>query len=165
MVTAAGAHWLLGMDWNLALLLGAIVSSTDAAAVFAVLRSLPLPRKVTGLLEAESGFNDAPAVILVLVLSTAGDELPGAADIAGHLVYELAVGGVIGLALGRLGAAALRHIALPATGLYPLATVGRVGPGQRPVASPRCHPFLRRRRRLARPDRPVRHARATGGPQ
>ncbi|WP_234441575.1 potassium/proton antiporter [Streptomyces sp. WM6386] len=123
-VTAAGAHWLLGMNWHLALLLGAIVSSTDAAAVFAVLRVLPLPQKVTSLLETESGFNDAPTVILVLALSTATADVPGPADIAGHLVYELAVGSVLGLAIGRLGAAALRNIALPATGLYPLATVG-----------------------------------------
>ena len=68
-VTAAGAHLLLGIDWQLALLLGAIVSSTDAAAVFSVLRVLPLPRRLAGLLEAESGFNDAPAVILVLMFS------------------------------------------------------------------------------------------------
>ncbi|MEU6379309.1 potassium/proton antiporter [Streptomyces sp. NPDC046909] len=124
MVTAAGAHWLLGMDWHLALLLGAIVSSTDAAAVFAVLRSLPLPHKVTGLLEAESGFNDAPTVILVLVLSTTTAELPDPGDVVSHLAYELAVGAVLGLAIGHLGAAALHNIALPATGLYPLATVG-----------------------------------------
>ena len=68
-VTAVGAHLLLGIDWRLALLLGAIVSSTDAAAVFSVLRVLPLPQRVAGLLEAESGFNDAPAVILVLMFS------------------------------------------------------------------------------------------------
>jgi len=68
-VTAAGAHLLLGMEWQLALLLGAIVSSTDAAAVFSVLRVLPLPRRLAGLLEAESGLNDAPAVILVLMFS------------------------------------------------------------------------------------------------
>ncbi|OOK73374.1 sodium/hydrogen exchanger family protein [Mycobacterium kansasii] len=59
-VTAVGAHLLLRVDWQVALLLGAIVSSTDAAAVFSVLRVLPLPRRVAGLLEAESGFNDAP---------------------------------------------------------------------------------------------------------
>ena len=123
MVTAAGAHWLLGLDWNLALLLGAIVSSTDAAAVFAVLRTLPLPQKVTGLVEAESGFNDAPTIILVLVFSTAGN-LPDPAHILGNVLYQLAVGAALGLLTGRLGAAALRHIALPATGLYPLATVG-----------------------------------------
>ena len=123
-VTAAGVHWLLGMNWHLALLLGAITSSTDAAAVFAVLRALPLPQKVTGLLEAESGFNDAPTIILVLVFSTDVADLPGPAQIAGSIFYQLAVGGVLGLTVGRLGAAALRHIALPATGLYPLATVG-----------------------------------------
>ncbi|MCM1969531.1 potassium/proton antiporter [Streptomyces sp. G1] len=123
-VTGAGAHYLLGMDWHLALLLGAIVSSTDAAAVFAVLRSLPLPRKTTGLLEAESGFNDAPTIILVLVFSTAVADLPGPAAILGNVVYQLVVGGLLGLAVGRIGVAALRHIALPATGLYPLATVG-----------------------------------------
>ncbi|MEU4970075.1 potassium/proton antiporter [Streptomyces smyrnaeus] len=123
-VTAAGAHWLLGMEWQLALLLGAIVSSTDAAAVFAVLRALPLPQKVTGLLEAESGFNDAPTVILVLVFSTAIADLPDPAHIVGNVVYQLVVGAALGLLIGRVGAAGLRHIALPATGLYPLATVG-----------------------------------------
>ena len=69
-VTAAGAHLLLGMDWQLALLFGAIVSSTDAAAVFAVLRTLPVSRRTAGLLEAESGFNDAPTVILVLLFAS-----------------------------------------------------------------------------------------------
>ncbi|GAA3905339.1 potassium/proton antiporter [Actinoplanes auranticolor] len=124
LVTATGAHLLLGMDWHLALLLGAIVSSTDAAAVFAVLRALPLPRRATGLLEAESGFNDAPTIILVLVFSTATLDLPSPAAIAGNLAYQLAVGVATGLAVGWLGAVALRHIALPATGLFPLANVG-----------------------------------------
>jgi cell volume regulation protein A len=123
-VAAAGAHVLLGMPWNLALLLGAIVSSTDAAAVFAVLRALPLRRQVSGLLEAESGFNDAPTIILVLVFSTAVAGLPSPSYIIGNLVYQLAVGVVAGLVVGRAGVVALRRIALPATGLYPLSTVG-----------------------------------------
>lgn len=123
-VTAAGAHFLLGMEWHLALLLGAIVSSTDAAAVFAVLRVLPLPQKTAGLLEAESGFNDAPTIILVLVFSTASADLPSPLSIVGDVLYQLSVGAALGLAIGWVGAVALRHIALPATGLYPLATVG-----------------------------------------
>lgn len=122
-VTAAGAHFLLGIDWQLALLLGAIVSSTDAAAVFSVLRVLPLPRRVVGLLEAESGFNDAPAIILVLMFSATPLVLnPGHAIVG--LLYELVGGAAIGLLCGALGAIALRRIALPATGLYPLATFG-----------------------------------------
>ena len=53
----------------MALLIGAILSSTDAAAVFSVLRTVPLPRRLSGMLEAESGFNDAPVVILVVALA------------------------------------------------------------------------------------------------
>jgi cell volume regulation protein A len=123
LVTATAAHLLLGMGWQLALLLGAIVSSTDAAAVFSVLRVLPLPRRVAGLLEAESGFNDAPAVILVLMFSVTPLEL-SPVHALWELAYELIVGAAIGLGCGLLGAIALRRIALPASGLYPLATFG-----------------------------------------
>ncbi|MFI7451458.1 potassium/proton antiporter [Nonomuraea sp. NPDC049714] len=123
LVTAAGAHLLLGMDWQLALLLGAIVSSTDAAAVFAVLRALPLPRKLAGMVEAESGFNDAPTVILVLVFSSVGG-VPDLATIGGQVIYQIVVGAAVGLLVGWAGVAALRYVALPASGLYPLATLG-----------------------------------------
>ncbi|TAM92372.1 MAG: potassium/proton antiporter [Jatrophihabitans sp.] len=122
-VTAAGGHLLLGLGWQQALLLGAILSSTDAAAVFSILRVVPLPRRVGGLLEAESGFNDAPSVILVLLFS-ASPFRPDALDLVGSLLYELAAGAAIGIALGWLGAAALRRVALPASGLYPIAIFG-----------------------------------------
>jgi potassium/hydrogen antiporter len=122
-ITAAGAHLLLHIDWQLALLLGAIVSSTDAAAVFSVLRVLPLPRRLAGLLEAESGFNDAPAVILVLMFSVVPFVFEPEHAIT-HLVYELLAGSAIGLVVGYVGALALRRIALPASGLYPIATFG-----------------------------------------
>ncbi|GAB3276414.1 potassium/proton antiporter [Parasphingorhabdus pacifica] len=123
LVTAAGTHLLLGLDWQLALLLGAIVSSTDAAAVFSVLRTLPVPRRLAGLLEAESGFNDAPTVILVMLFSTT-PLLLDPVSTAANLLYQLTGGALIGLVLGRLGAVALRRFALPASGLYPLATFG-----------------------------------------
>ncbi|MEU8399213.1 potassium/proton antiporter [Nonomuraea sp. NPDC048892] len=123
-ITAAGAHYLLGMNLQLALLLGAIISSTDAAAVFSVLRVLPLPRRVAGIVEAESGFNDAPTVILVLVFSAAPGNLGDPLSIAGQISFELAAGAAIGLTCGWAGTLALRYVALPATGLYPLATVG-----------------------------------------
>ncbi|MBN7438100.1 potassium/proton antiporter [Mycobacteroides abscessus] len=122
-VTAFGAHVLLRMDWQLALLLGAIVSSTDAAAVFSVLRVLPLPRRLAGLLEAESGFNDAPAVILVLMFSVVPFVFEPKST-AVQIVYELLAGSAIGLLCGFLGAMALRRVALPASGLYPIATFG-----------------------------------------
>ncbi|MBB4854104.1 cell volume regulation protein A [Mycobacteroides chelonae] len=122
-VTAVGAHVLLRMDWQLALLLGAIVSSTDAAAVFSVLRVLSLPRRLAGLLEAESGFNDAPAVILVLMFSIVPFVFEPRSAVV-QIVYELLAGSAIGLTCGFLGAMALRRVALPASGLYPIATFG-----------------------------------------
>lgn len=122
-ITAVGAHVLLRMDWQLALLLGAIVSSTDAAAVFSVLRLIPLPRRVAGLLEAESGFNDAPAVILVLTFSVVPFVFEPESAIA-VIGYELVAGAAIGLACGFVGAALIRRIALPASGLYPITIFG-----------------------------------------
>jgi len=123
-VTGVAAHYLLDVSWQLALLLGAIVSSTDAAAVFSVLRTLGLRPRVVGILEAESGFNDAPVVILVVALSTA--DAFAAADLwglLGLLVFELVVGAVVGLAVGWVGTQAIRRVALPASGLYPLAVM------------------------------------------
>lgn len=121
-VTAAGAHYLVGLEWRQALLIGAVVSSTDAAAVFSVLRKVPLPTRITGVLEAESGFNDAPVVILVVAFSTVGpvDEWY---VLIGKIALELAIGIAIGLTVGFLGAYGLRHVALPASGLYPIAVM------------------------------------------
>ncbi|MBC3194297.1 potassium/proton antiporter [Pseudonocardia sp. C8] len=124
LVTAAGAHLLLGMDWQPALLLGAIVSSTDAAAVFSILRTVPVSRRTAGLLEAESGFNDAPTVILVLLFATTSLHETSVVTVGINLLFQLAAGAAVGLAVGYAGTAALRRIALPASGLYPLATFG-----------------------------------------
>ncbi|WP_424213307.1 potassium/proton antiporter [Streptomyces sp. BI20] len=121
-VTAAGAHYLVGLEWRQALLIGAVVSSTDAAAVFSVLRKVPLPSRVTGVLEAESGFNDAPVVILVVAFATVGP-VDDWYLLLGKIALELAIGATIGLAVGFLGAYGLRHVALPASGLYPIAVM------------------------------------------
>ncbi|QES42122.1 potassium/proton antiporter [Streptomyces venezuelae] len=121
-ITAAGAHYLVGLEWRQALIIGAVVSSTDAAAVFSVLRKVPLPSRVTGVLEAESGFNDAPVVILVVAFSTAGP-VDDWYVLLGEIALELAIGAAIGLAVGWLGAYGLRHVALPASGLYPIAVM------------------------------------------
>jgi potassium/hydrogen antiporter len=119
-VVAVGAHYLLGFDWQVALVIGAVVASTDAAAVFSELRGVGLPKRLSGTLEAESGFNDAPVVILVLAFSSAAG-VPSPANLAGMLVWQLTAGAAIGLALGFGGAWVLRRLALPVTGLYPLA--------------------------------------------
>ncbi|WAL63645.1 potassium/proton antiporter [Amycolatopsis cynarae] len=119
-ITGAALHWLLGLDWRMALLWGAVLASTDSAAVFSVLRTLGIRRRLVGALEIESGLNDAPAYIAVVVLAE-GSRLDWTLPLL--VVYELLAGLAVGAALGWLGAWALRRAALPATGLYPLATV------------------------------------------
>jgi cell volume regulation protein A len=121
-VTATAAHYLIGLEWRQALIIGAVVSSTDAAAVFSVLRKIPLPARVTGTLEAESGFNDAPVVILVVAFSQTGPVEHWYTLIA-EITLELAIGAAIGIAVGWLGSWGLRHVALPASGLYPIAVM------------------------------------------
>src|SRR5260370_18166302 len=102
-VIAAVSHWLLLFGWRNALLLGAVLAPTDAAAVFSVLRKLPLPPRLSGMLEAESGFNDAPAGLAGLLLSGDGLHLAAPALAAGLGAYELAARPATGLLAGPLG--------------------------------------------------------------
>jgi cell volume regulation protein A len=122
-VMAVGAHYLFGLDWQLAVLLGAVTSPTDAAAVFSVLRRVPLPRGLTGALEAESGLNDAPTVLLVSLVSTGAALDHGVLGFVGIVGYELLAGVALGLGIGFGGAAVMRRVALPSSGLYPLAVL------------------------------------------
>jgi cell volume regulation protein A len=115
------AHVAFGMSWELAVLLGAVTSPTDAAAVFSVLRRVPLPRRLTSTLEAESGLNDAPTVVLVTLVSAGGHH--GVLAFAGEVVLELVIGLLVGVAVGFAGAWLMRRAALPASGLYPLAVL------------------------------------------
>jgi len=98
------ATWILGIDWKLGLLLGAIVGSTDAAAVFSLLNSsgIRLKDRVASVLEIESGINDPMAIFLTLTLIewiTAPQGLsPGALGL--RLLVQFGVGGVLGGGLG-----------------------------------------------------------------
>ncbi len=121
LVMALFGHYVLDLSWQLSILLGAITSPTDSAAVFSVLRRVPLPRRLTGSLEAESGLNDAPTVVLVTLVSMG--ETHGPMGFAVEIVVELVVGVIGGLAIGFAGAWLLRRSALPSSGLYPLAVL------------------------------------------
>jgi cell volume regulation protein A len=120
-VVAVAAHFVLGLGWELAVLLGAVTAPTDAAAVFAVLRRLPVRTSVRGALEAESGLNDAPTVLLVVLLSSEHGLEYGLFGFLGVVALELLGGSVVGAGVGFGGAWILRRVALPASGLYPLA--------------------------------------------
>jgi cell volume regulation protein A len=125
LVVALAAHQLLHLSWTLALLVGAVLSSTDAAAVFSVLRRVPIHPRLAGILEAESGLNDAPVVLLVVTLTSmaTGGDAHGWLELVGLAAAELAGGGLIGLAVGYVGALALRRLALPSSALLSLAVI------------------------------------------
>jgi cell volume regulation protein A len=123
---AVGANWL-GLGWGEALLLGAVVSSTDAASVFAVLRGsgLQLKRRVGVTLEVESGINDPMAVILTTVL-TQNLLTPGSVigwHIPLEVVVQLAIGAVVGAGVGYGGRSLLTRLQLSTGGLYPVMTM------------------------------------------
>jgi potassium/hydrogen antiporter len=120
-ITCVAAKFVLGASWRTSTMAAAVLASTDAAAVFATLRHLRLPRRLVGALEAESGLNDAPAVIVVTLLASRNPHGVGHAALT--LVYELGVGAAIGLLVGWAASEGLRRAALPATGLYPIATL------------------------------------------
>ncbi len=123
LVLALAVAGFLDLDWRTAMLLGAVLASTDAAAVFSVLRRLPLPPRLAGILEAESGFNDAPTVIIVVMLSQVSQPMPTTWNVLGTALWELAAGAAVGCAAGPIAAYALRRVALPASGLYPIAVL------------------------------------------
>ncbi len=139
-VVAVAAHLILGLGWQDSVLVGAVLSPTDSAAVFSVLRRVPLPGRIGGLLEAESGFNDAPVVIVVVALASAS--APTWWQLLGLIGYELAVGAAVGLAVGAAGAWGVRRIALPSSGLYPIAVLALCVAGYGAAAAIHASGFL-----------------------
>lgn len=125
-IVAILAH-LLGLAWAPALLLGAVVAPTDAAAVVSVLRTsgTHLKDRIATTLEVESGINDPMAVILTTVLT---ENLLKPVhglwwNIAVEVLRNVVVGCGIGIALGIGGRHFLRRFRLPASGLYPVLTL------------------------------------------
>ncbi|MEU8222573.1 potassium/proton antiporter [Kribbella sp. NPDC048915] len=122
-IVALVAHYGLGLSWQLSVLLGAITSPTDAAAVFSVLRRVPIRPRLRGALEAESGLNDAPTVLLVTLVSTGEIGEHGPLYTTGLILYELIGGAVFGLLIGWVSVGLIRRMALGSAGLYPLTVL------------------------------------------
>ncbi|MDI3270309.1 MAG: potassium/proton antiporter [Bacillota bacterium] len=127
LLTALLARWLIDIPWLVALLLGAILASTDAAAIFAVVGSLVLRRRVQLLVEAESGLNDPMAILLTVFLLTL---YQGQASSYGHAFFffgwQLVGGLLVGLGAGFVMVKVLRRMRLDGSGLYPVLTMAGV---------------------------------------
>ena len=122
-VVAAGLHWLLNFSWPQSFLIGAIVGSTDAAAVFSMLhaKGLQLKKRVGTTLEIESGCNDPMAVFLTLMLVEVArhdGEVKGL-EVILEFLYQFGIGALLGWIGGQLLSKTISKIALTA-GLYPL---------------------------------------------
>lgn len=124
LVVGFSAAALFGFSTKEGLLLGAILSSTDGAAIFALLRGSTLSRKLAQTLEGESGLNDPVAVLLVLafidLLTRHGY---GADDMLVLLVRELGIGLAMGAAVGVAASYVLPRVRLATAGLYPVASL------------------------------------------
>ena len=122
-VVAVPLVLLLGIPAQDAVLMGAVLAATDAAAVFSVMRRMRIPSRVRTLLEAEAGFNDAPIVVIVTVIATTDPATRTWWQIPILVVVELIGGALIGVGVGYAGRWLLRRLALPAVGLYPIAAL------------------------------------------
>lgn len=123
LVTGAAASLILGVPLLEGVLLGSIVGSTDAAAVFAVLRgrAVRLAPRLAATLEVESGANDPMAIFLTVGLL---EVLLGRTDLGWGLLWlfvvQMSIGGAAGLAAGLIAAQLNNRINLDAAGLYPI---------------------------------------------
>jgi cell volume regulation protein A len=123
------AAWVLDLPLEVGLLLGAVVSSTDAAAVFSILgsRSIRLREPLEPLLELESGSNDPMAVILTVgLISVITAQADSILALAGTIVVQLVVGALAGVAIGRLGVLLINSLRLQQEGLYTVVSVALV---------------------------------------
>lgn len=125
-VVAVAVYFFLGSTPLTAALIGAVVSSTDAAAVFAVVRKAPLPRRLMSLLEVESGTNDPVAIVLTLGVLEAWMSQPGPLEWIGFGVLQLGGGLAVGLVCGWVGSAAMRRVELGES-LFPILALGLAG--------------------------------------
>ncbi len=125
-IAAAGARLILGFDWPLALLLGAIISSTDAAAVFNVMRTrgIHLKHRLEPLIELESGSNDPIAVFLTIGFTQMIiNQQSSISDLALAFVFQMLLGTAGGYAFGRLMIWFVNRIQLQQEGLYVVLTM------------------------------------------
>ncbi|MEQ1822908.1 MAG: potassium/proton antiporter [Fimbriimonadaceae bacterium] len=122
----AFAHYLLGLDVVEALLLGAIVSSTDAAAIFSSLRSkgFSLKHQLAPIVEIESGTNDPVAVMLTATLTELSINKNASLTAAlPSLILQMPIGLLVGIAVGKATVWAINRIRLEYDGLYSVLTI------------------------------------------
>lgn len=118
------AKYILGLNWLEGMLFGAIVSSTDAAAVFAVIGNKNIKQRLTSTLEVESGTNDPMAIFLTISLIQIM-QIPetNIFSIIGALLLQIGIGALAGILFGKIAIWSINKINLDSSGLYPVLTL------------------------------------------
>lgn len=120
-IVAVAAKWILPITWLEAFLVGSIIGSTDAAAVFAALKGKNIRGKLEATLEAESGTNDPMAVFLTITfIQLLTLDHVNIFTLVGSFFWQMGAGLVVGIVVGYLASLALNRINLDSSGLYPL---------------------------------------------
>jgi cell volume regulation protein A len=123
-ITALGAKVIFDMDWLESFLIGAIVGSTDAAAVFAILAGQNVKGKLTSILEAESGTNDPMAMFLTIsTIQLITSDYSNIVMLILSFFWEMSIGLLLGYGLGWLASKSINKINLEFSGLYPVFTL------------------------------------------
>ena len=123
-LVAVAAHYLLGFDWTVSLLIGAALAPTDPAVTFSVLAGKEVEGRSGTILEGESGFNDPVGIALMIgMIELAVHPSAGIADVAWEFLREMGIGLAVGAIAGVVMLQALRRVPLPDGSLYPLAVI------------------------------------------
>ncbi|MDG5786333.1 potassium/proton antiporter [Evansella sp. AB-P1] len=120
-IVGIGAKYIIGFTWIEAFLFGSIVGSTDAAAVFSVLRGKNIKKRLEGTLEVESGTNDPMAVFLTITfIGMYTATTINTTTVVLSFFWQMGIGLIVGYLIGKIAIYSINKINLDSSGLYPV---------------------------------------------
>ncbi|HXG75924.1 MAG TPA: cation:proton antiporter [Gaiellaceae bacterium] len=127
-IVATGAHWLLGLGWIEAGLIGAAIAPTDPAVTFSVFGAREIRGRAGTILEGEAGMNDPVGIALMIGMIELASEDDGSVWIvAEEFALEMALGLLVGVAGALALLPVLRHVRLTGPALYPIRVLAGAG--------------------------------------
>ncbi len=127
-LVAVAAHYVLGMDWIVAGLIGAAIAPTDPAVTFSVLGGREIRGRSGTILEGEAGTNDPVGIALMIgMIELATEEDAGFGIVVEEFVLEMAIGLAIGVAGALLLLPVMRSVRLSSPPLYPIRVLAGAG--------------------------------------
>jgi cell volume regulation protein A len=127
-LVAVAGHYLLGLDWIFAGLVGAAIAPTDPAVTFSVFGSREIRGRAGTILEGEAGMNDPVGIALMIgMIELATEDDAGFSVVVSEFAVEMTLGLVVGIAGALLLLPAMRHVRLTGPALYPIRVLAGAG--------------------------------------